>query len=338
MGTTLATSEQIKQHLKGASKKVLLLNDIHLRDRPPRNCTDAYLDDIFEILKFTVKLEHALDLDAVIWAGDVFDHKQPSKTSHRLVLRAIEIVKAHRRLMILTGNHDIVNDRLDSVAEQQPLGVLLEAGAEELDGWVEDLPVFGVPWQQDWHEEGTLNRVFEPWRSSDRDQQRSLVVTHASIYPPEKISSLVFEALHPAAIAAAMDNTGFLHHGHIHDDHGVYKVDGVTFSNPGAISRGSLTEENQQRAVKAALWTPERGFLEVELPHLPAEEIYLLTEAAAAKEAKLSNEKFLEEVGSTRIEISSVAGVIEHIRSIQDEAVTERMKAAAIELLEEQDA
>lgn len=327
----------IKAHLEGASTKVLLLNDIHLRDRPPRNCTDAYLEDIFAILEFTTKLEQALDLDAVIWAGDIFDHKQPAKTSHRLVLRAIDIVKKHRRLLILTGNHDIVNDRLESVREQQPLGVLYEAGAEELDGWSKDLPILGIPWQQDWHEPGSLTRIFEPWRSSSNDLSRSLVVTHASIYPPDKIGSLVFEALHPESIAAAMDNKGYLHHGHIHDDHGLYEVDGVTFSNPGAISRGSLTEENQQRKIKGSLWTPEKGFLELELPHLPAEEIYFLAEAAELKESKVANEKFLEEVGSTRLEISSVAGVIEHIRNIEEAGVTPAIKKAAIELLEEQD-
>lgn len=333
----MTKATDVKEHLEGASSKVLLLNDIHLRDRPPRNCTDVYLEDIFDILEFTTKLEQALDLDAVIWAGDIFDHKQPSKTSHRLVLRTIEIVKQHRRLMILTGNHDIVNDRLESVREQQPLGVLYEAGAEELNGWSKDLPILGIPWQQDWHEPGSLTRIFEPWRNSDRDLNRSLVVTHASIYPPEKIGSLVFDALHPESIAAAMDNKGYLHHGHIHDDHGLYTVDGVTFSNPGAISRGSLTEENQQRKIKGSLWTPERGFLEVELPHRPAEEIYFLATAAELKEAKVANEKFLEEVGSTRLEISSVAGVIDHIRSIDDPAVTPPVKRAAIELLEEQD-
>lgn len=326
----------IKAHLAGASSKVLLLNDLHLRDRPPRNCTDVYLEDIFDILEFTTKLETALDLDAVIWAGDIFDHKQPAKTSHRLVLRTIELVKKHRRLLILTGNHDIVNDRLDSVREQQPLGVLLAAGAEELEGWSKDLPILGIPWQQDWDEDGALDRAFAPWAEA-ADPQRSLVVTHASIYPPGKAESQMFKVLHPRDIAAAMGNAGNLHHGHIHDDHGLYEVDGVKFSNPGAISRGSLTEENQQRKIKGSLWTPENGFLEIELPHRPADEIYFLAAAAEAKESKVANEKFLEEVGSTRLEISSIAGVIDHIRAIEDEAITPAIKSAAIELLEEQD-
>lgn len=336
----MTDKDELKRHLDEASSKVLLLNDLHLRDRAPRNCTDSYLDDILEILNFTTKLEKALDLDAVIWAGDIFDHKLPSKTSHRLILRAIEVVKKHRRLLILTGNHDIVNDRLESVYEQQPLGVLLEAGAEELKGWAPGLPILGIPWQQRWHEEGILEEVFTGWRDAagSQDLERSLVVTHASIFPPALYSDIMYEALHPSDIAKAMNNKGYLHYGHIHDDHGIYEVDGVTFSNPGAISRGSLTESNQNRAVKAALWTPENGFLEIDLPHRPSSEVFLLEQASAAKEKKMSDEKFLEDVGSTRIEISSTSSVIKYIEELDESKVPKAVKKVAIEMLEMQDA
>lgn len=337
----MTDKDALKKHLEAGSTKVLLLNDLHLRDRAPRNCTDSYLEDILEILHFTTKLEKALNLDAVIWAGDIFDHKLPSKTSHRLILKAIEVVKKYRRLLILTGNHDIVNDRLESVYEQQPLGVLLEAGAEELKGWAPGLPILGIPWQQRWHEEGILEEVFTDWRDAASpavDLDRSLVVTHASVFPPNLYSDIMYEALHPADIAKAMRNKGYLHYGHIHDDHGIYEVDGVTFSNPGAISRGSLTESNQNRAVKGMLWTPENGFLEIDLPHRPSSEVFLVEQAVAAKEKKMSDERFLEEVGSTRIEISSTSSVIQHIKQLDESKVPADVKKVAIAMLELQDA
>lgn len=339
----MTDKEELQRRLKRASKKVLLLNDMHLRDKPPRNCSDLYLDDVFDILKFTTKLEKALDLDAVIWSGDIFDHKMPSRNSHRLVLRAIEVVKAYRRLLILPGNHDISNDRLESIEEQQPLGVLYEAGAERLDGWVSDLPILGIPWQQRWHEDGVLEEVFTPWRDDvgdphGHDLTKSLVVTHASILPPALISDIMYDALHPSDIAKAMGGVGYLEHGHIHDYHGIYEVDGVTFANVGAISRGSLTESNQNRGIKGVLWTPEDGFLEIDLPHRPAEEIFLLEQALDLKDKKISDERFLQEVGSTRLEISSIAGVVAHIREMDDESVPKPVKDVAIELLELQDA
>jgi hypothetical protein len=337
--TAMTDKEELKRRLATASSKVLILNDMHLRDKPPRNCTELYLDDIFDILKFTAQLEKALDLDAVIWAGDVFDHKMPSRSSHRLVLQAIEVVKSYRRLLILPGNHDISNDRLESIEEQQPLGVLYEAGAERLEGWDEKLPIFGIPWQQRWNEPGTLEEVFAPWYQSDlhhgKDLAKSLVVTHASIFPPGS-EPAVYEYIPTADIAAAMGHEGYLEHGHIHDYHGIYDVDGVTFCNLGAVSRGSLTESNQERPIQAALWTPEHGFLAIDLPHRPADEIFYLDQARQAREEKISDERFLEEVGSTRLEISSIASVVSHIQGLDDELIAPPVKVKAIELLESQ--
>ena len=327
---------ELQRRLAAASSSVLILNDMHLRDKPPRNCSELYLDDIFDILKFTTKLERAMDVDAVIWAGDIFDHKLPSRNSHRLVLRTIEVVKAYRRLLILPGNHDISNDRLESIEEQQPLGVLYEAGAERLDGWVEDLPVYGIPWQQRWEEEGRLEEVFAAWRSSPSAGADHLAVTHASIFPPGEAPG-VYESLDPADIAEAMGHTGYIEYGHIHGYHGIYEVNGVQFCNLGAVSRGSLTESNQQRPIQAALWTPEDGFFPIDLPHRPSSEIFLLEQAGAVKDKNISDERFLQEVGSTRIEISSIAGVVSHIRKLDEEKVPEAVKSKAIELLEAQD-
>jgi DNA repair exonuclease SbcCD nuclease subunit len=327
---------ELMRRVKESSVRILLTSDWHLMDKAPRNATDSYTDDIFEILDFTAQLERVLNCDAVVAAGDLFHHKQPSRTSHRLVLRAIEAANKYRRLFVVTGNHDISNDRLETVKEQQPLGVLLEGSqAQELDGWAGDLPIFGIPWQQRWFEEGRLEEVFTGWRALQAGNQQ-LAITHAPIYPPALYSDQKFELLHPSDIAAAMGGAGNLYYGHIHDDHGIYEVDGVTFCNVGAVSRGSLTEYNLSRSIKAALWTPEHGFLEIDLPHKPAEEVFLLEQATAAKEKKLSNERFLEEVGSTRLEISSTSSVISYIEQLED--VEPEVKKIAIEMLELQDA
>lgn len=332
----MTDKNELRRHLQEASSKILLVGDIHLMDKPPRNCTEAYTEDIFDILAFTAKLEQQLGLDAVVWAGDIFHHKQPSRTSHRLVLRAIEAVKRYKRLYIVTGNHDISNDRLDSVAEQQPLGVLFEAGATELDGWAPDLPIFGVPWQQRWNEDGAVEDAFADWHHEGHDIGSSLAVTHASIFPPGQ--EPIFDHILAADVAAAMDGAGSVYYGHIHDYHGTYEVDGVTFCNPGAVSRGSLTESNVTRGVRAALWTPENGFLEIDLPARPSSEIFRLEDAGVEKSKKISDERFLEGIGSTRLEISSTAGVIAHIQGLDDEVVPAAVKAVAIEVLELQDA
>lgn len=337
--------EELKRRLVRASTKILLVGDIHLMDKPPRNASETYLEDILEILAFTAQLEKALKIDAVVWAGDVFHHKQPARSSHRLVLKAIEAVKRYQNLWIVTGNHDISNDRLETVATQQPLGVLFEAGAHELNGWHPELPLFGVPWQQRWLEDGAAAEAFAGYQAtgvnssfSRQLELKSLAVTHAPIYPPAEAKDIKFELVDTHEIAAAMGNEGYLYYGHIHEDHGIYEVDGVSFCNVGAISRGSLTEYNISRQIKAALWTPEDGFFEIVLPHKPAAEVLKVEEGAQAKEEKLNLEGFLADVGSTRLDISSTAVVVDYIKSLEETKVPQPVKKIAIDLLELQNA
>lgn len=334
--------EELKRRLDRASTKILLVGDIHLMDKAPRNASDTYLEDILDILSFTAQLEKALDIDAVVWAGDVFHHKQPARSSHRLVLKAIEAVKKYQNLWIVTGNHDISNDRLETVSTQQPLGVLFEAGAHELDGWHPSLPLFGVPWQQRWLEDGAAGQAFAGYDPEGAQKEEltppALAVTHAPIYPPAEARDIKFELVDTSELAAAMGNTGYLYYGHIHEDHGIYEVDGVTFCNVGAISRGSLTEYNISRQIKAALWTPEDGFFEIVLPHKPAAEVLKVEEGAAAKEEKLNLEGFLSDIGTTRLDISSTSVVVDYIKELDETKVPRPVKTVAIKLLEEQSA
>lgn len=332
---------ELKRIIENSSVRVLLVGDVHLRDNPPRNCTESYTDDILDLLRYMAKLEKAVKANAVVIAGDMFDIKAPSKNSHRLVLKTLDVAKQFKRLMILPGNHDVSGDRLETIDDQQPLGVLYAAGVERLEGWVKDLPILGIPWQQDWNAEGKLEEVFQPWREriqGNRGMSSSLVVTHASIFPPRLYSEIMYDSLRPTDIAEAMGNVGSLYYGHIHDYHGIFEVDGVTFDNPGGISRGSLTESNRERPVMASLWTPEHGFFEIELPHKPSSEVFLIERAMELKDKKVSDERFLEDVGSTRLQVSSTAAVASYIRDLDEETVSKEVKKVAIELLEEQNA
>lgn len=326
--------------------KILCVGDIHVMDKPPVNATESYTDDIIDMLKWVSEYATEQQADAVVWAGDIFHHKQPSRTSHALVLKMIDVVKAHKvPLIIVTGNHDISNDVLDSVHEKQPLGVLYAAGAIELDGWHPELPLYGVPWQQGWTtNESAAQDAFELWQSAGGldegpefaqvDLRHALAVTHAPIYPPGEAEKQLFElvpTMGEHGLSAAMGNVGYLYYGHIHEDHGIFEVEGVTYANMGAISRGSLHEYNLERSIKVALWT-EDGFTEVPVPHKPAAEVFRIAEAMEAKSEKLSLDKFLSDVGSSTLDISSTGSVIAHIRDRED--IPARVKTTAIEILE----
>lgn len=328
---------------------IVLVGDIHVSDTPPANCTESYTDDIIAMLGWAADHAHEIGADAVVWAGDVFHHKAPSRNSHALVLKMIEIVKHHEALgiplWIVPGNHDLSNDVLDTLHTKQPLGVLYAAGARLLDGWHPSLPLYGIPWRQDWttnpdaptealedfRERGGVSGLSFPYSLAE-----SLVVTHAPIYPPAMVERGVpFDLVSTSDLAEAMNGRGYLHYGHIHEDHGIFTDGGVTFANVGALSRGSLHEYNIEREIKILDWAPAVGFVEVPVPHKPASEAFRLVEALAEKDKRLDLDAFLANVGTSRLDIAATGSVIAAIRERTD--IPEDVKARAVTFLEEAD-
>lgn len=334
------------------STKILCVGDIHAMDKAPINATETYMDDLIEMLMWTADYAAKMEIPTIVWAGDVWHHKQPNRTSHALVIRMMRVVEYHLKLGIelicVTGNHDITNDRLDSL-ERQPLGVLYAAGLKSLDGWHSTLPLYGVPWRQDWTtSETSSEEAFNLWRSAGGvdegpenaviDLTKALAVTHAPIYPPSDAEKQMFELVSTQGehgLAEAMGHMGYLYYGHIHEDHGIFEVEGVTFANMGALSRGSLHEYNITRKIKVALWDSDFGFAAVDVPHKPAEEHFKMAQAEDKKTERLALDAFLADVGSRTLDVSSTGSVIEAIRTRED--VSPRVKKRAIDILESAD-
>lgn len=313
----------------------LLLGDIHLADRPPSSCTEDYLDDLFALLEETVALALQRQVTAVIWAGDIFHFKTPGRTTHRTVRRLIDHARTYPcPVCVVPGNHDLTNDRLASLDETQPLGVVLASGAVHVldrwmlpterldrDGWLD--PLYGVPWLGTFTDD-TVQAALAEYRDDPGDAEHHLVVTHAPLYPPGL--ELPYEHYPTRAWAAAMGGHGSVYYGHIHEPHGIYTVDGVTFCNPGALSRGSLHEHNLTRAVSCAAWDSTTGEFEIiPLPHKPAAQVFRLAEAGQARSAQVELDRFLDSIGQTRIEITSIESVVAHIRSLRLGAAVEAL-------------
>lgn len=332
------------------SVKIITVGDPHLSDKAPINVVDSYTDDILDQLIWIADESARLDVSAVVLLGDVFHHKSPSRNSHALVQKMIDVVHYYQRknvpLWCVVGNHDLTNDRLESLPSQ-PLGVLFKAGLQRLEGWHPELPVFGIGWRQDWTtNEDAPHEAFTLWRSALGLEEGAeamlegpaLALTHIPVYPPREAAEKLFELVPcggEKGISAAMGGQGYFNFGHIHSNHGTWEVDGVTYANYGALSRGSLVEYNVERPIQVALWTPEGGFTAIDVPHRPANEHFRIEQATEKKEEKLSLDAFLQEVGTSTLDVSSTGSVIDAIRVRED--VTPRVKKRAIEILEKQE-
>lgn len=327
------------------STTVILVGDIHMRDTSPSSRVEGYREDIIAKLEYVADLAKKINADAVIWKGDVFHFPSPSKTSHATVLRMLEVIKKFKRVYVVYGNHDVSNDRGESILDKQPLGVLVQGGLRVLDGWDLDLPLYGVPWQQDWIIDPDVpERAFADWRerfeASDGSydveaMKQSLAITHAPIYPPKDQKSVIFELIPtsgPKSLSEAMGGAGNLAYGHIHEDHGVFEDGGVAFENVGSLARGSLHEYNLDRKIQVTIWNSEKGFIPHEIPHRPAAEIFYTEAHQENKQEKKNLDEFLQDVGSSQISISSIESVKEHINSLE---IENTIKKKAVEILTE---
>lgn len=306
------------------STRILLCGDLHLSDKPPSNCNESYNDDLFTMLEEIVRIQEQQEADAVVFAGDLFHLKAPSRTSHKTVQRMIEIVQSFAcPVFLVIGNHDIQHDRVESIHETQPFGVLLKAGAILLDGWADHFPLYGVSWQQHWDRD--CSDAFKEWRRhwelalENGYVGNALLVTHAPLYPPGQ--ELPWENVPASTVAAWMGGYGHCYYGHVHDYHGSFEVDGVRFCNQGALSRGSLHESDLTRRPAVTLWTSgvlgSAAFERIELSSAPAADQVFRLAAAAERSAYADRlELFLSSVVRSAVEVTSVESVLARVRAM----------------------
>jgi predicted MPP superfamily phosphohydrolase len=290
--------------------RALLIGDIHLADRPPSIRTETYTEDILAKLKAAADLAVEHDCEAIVLAGDVFHIKTPTRNSHALVQATGEVLTAAGLpVLIVPGNHDLSNDRLDSL-RKQPLGTLAKMqGIDLLIGPHAQFPLFGLPYLADWgHDLPRWMTKYREWADAKKAADMDfwpLMVTHAPIFPPGEEPP--YEFISGEDWAEMMVN-GDCYYGHIHTPHGVYVPSGahqlVTLCNHGAISRGSLHEETLKREPAVTVWDSEafEKFARLPLPFRPAEAVFRLAEKEDVDEHVSRVSEFLESVGHTRLD------------------------------------
>lgn len=319
--------------------KLLLINDVHLSDRPPSSRTDTYADDVLDKLHWAVGYGKGHGCDAIVQAGDIFHIKRPDRTSHRLVQATADVLTSvDLPVYIVPGNHDLSNDRLDSIPSQ-PIGTLAKAdGIELLMGPHPDLPLYGLPYQASWDDLPHLLGEYREWADGKHLKDLSwlpLLVTHAPIFPPGQEPPYDYIQ---AEDWADLMMVGDVLYGHIHDSHGIYrtKVPGVTLCNMGALSRGSLHEATLKRKPTVAVWDSTvvgERFTLVEVPHKPAEEVFRLDIKEKTDERESRVAQFLEEVGQVTLEHLTVEEVMAHAESMQlDDAVLHELRSVVEEV------
>jgi len=263
---------------------ILFINDPHVADRPPLGRVVGYADQIM------AKLEECRSLvgpnDVTVITGDLFHTKRPSFVSHALVQRILDLFDGWPgRIFTVLGNHDLSEAGVASLPKQ-PIGVLLQAGAIELLS--EAGVIVKVQGKRAYLEAAHYSDTTDPKHFGLRDPagiadgvEVMIKVAHGPILPPGLDPP--FDHINADKIPPTAD---FCFYGHIHDDHGTYKVDLCTYVNFGAVGRVARTESNRTRTVAVAMYDVETGTVtRHELQSvLPADDVFITVEGEEAAE------------------------------------------------------
>lgn len=311
--------------------------DVHLSDHTPVSRTDNWADTVLAKLTNVGELARELGAAAVLDGGDFFDIKSPSRNSHSLVRRAMEVHRAYPcPVYANVGNHDCVYGDYEYL-HQQPLGVLFESGvfkrlydgyeAVFVDGGVK-VRVVGIPYHGTAYDMGRFERI------KRGDEDYLLVVAHllasktvTTMFESEDVVKYEYLDAYPA------DAYFF---GHWHKDQGIHKTRrGKYIVNIGSLTRGSLSEDDMDRVPSVAVIQCDKAGLTIDkvpILYTPAASVFDVVGKQVAEVRAEMMEEFADMLRETLISPSGKVDLRDTVRALSK--VPERVRERTILQLE----
>lgn len=312
----------------------LYRTDVHAADRNPDSWKADYPAEIWSNLEQVGDLARKYKATAVLDGGDFFHVKASTRNSHALVAKAAEIHANYSCPTFLNiGNHDVAYNNLDTL-ERQPLQVLFAAGVftRMTDTTFEDadlkVRVVGFPYSH--------TRTLDDFKAVKRGAEDKLIfVIHAlaSEDPSSEVEDLYGEPVFKYSDLICDDGPDVYCFGHWHKDQGVVQIDGRYFVNPGALSRGALTNENMTRVPQAVLIEVDDGEITVGTIPLrvpPAQEVFDVARKARREQEGTVITQFIQKL-QKEAEATPEKGVEATIRGL---GFAPEVRACALEYLE----
>jgi len=253
------------------------------------------------------ELARDVGASAVLDGGDFFDIKSPTRNSHSLVRRVIELHRDYPcPVYANVGNHDCVYGDY-SYLHQQPLGVLFGSGTfKRCYDQYEGLFTYDLS-AEDVTETGprlTVRVVGVPYHGTGYDLDRFakikkgsedylVIIAHVLASPT---GGALFESEDVIKYADLdnYDGDAFCF-GHWHKDQGITRTEaGKVIVNVGSMTRGSLAQDDLERIPSAVhlRFTPSGITAEkIALRHAPVSEVFDLE----ARDIKNLRENMIEE-------------------------------------------
>jgi DNA repair exonuclease SbcCD nuclease subunit len=302
--------------------KLCQLNDPHLCEKAPRNRTDEYFTDTVVEIFSAIATAKDNDCEAMLLPGDLFHIPAASRVPHSLVSAWLTLFSnsSMPSVFITPGNHDLSAGRIDSL-ESQPIGILgyhpkvtiLHSGQVSM---FNGITIRGIEWNYQMSKR-SMKAVSEV--------PTDILITHAPIThaPNPFYSTIQPDQLQGIASIVA--------YGHIHKTERPVKIGDTIFSNPGALSRGSISEDDVNRTPSVAIIdTTDLSVDYIPIKHKPPEDIYRATSIAIKRTSEGIIQAFIDNLNLVDIESTTVDAVLEAVNA---HLADERAKALAEEII-----
>jgi len=235
--------------------KFISFTDVHISSTNPSSRKGNYEQDIINKLEQIHLVGKKLGVNFFIFSGDLFNLKAPMRNPHELNSKLIDLFKSFPAPIYATeGNHDLRNDSYETFNEQ-PLRVIYSSDAlvqtrdirKTINGIT--LRIRSIPFS----EKPDLSKI----EKAKDDVDISIILLH--LYSSPDGGMLYKNKIFSYEELSVLEDDIYVL-GHYHIDQGIQirknpgKKDQI-FINIGAISRGSLYEDNIERAPKISLIT-----------------------------------------------------------------------------------
>lgn len=232
------------------SIKLIYFTDPHIQDGCPPSRKGDYREQIFAKMVDIGRMANEHKCDFAVCGGDVFEYQLPEKNKYSVVNRLIDVFRGYGiPLYGVEGNHDLRNDRQDSIASQ-PIGALIRSGVykhlrrEVIKVGDLSLGMFGFDFEE--------NPDYDSLVCDTEGLDFTLAVLH--MYASRKGGDMFGTKVHAYEDLARLPYNDFFF-GHYHCDQGVEMIGEKKFINVGSVSRGSYGDDNVNRIPRVVIYT-----------------------------------------------------------------------------------
>jgi len=273
------------------------ITDLHLSAIPPGRRGDDYAEVVFNKLKFVRELTDKLNGVCLV-GGDVFHNKYPKSPGNSLGLieESIHLFSSFPlgKVWGTIGNHDISNDRLETLPNQ-PLGILIAAGVYHN---LVNNPVLFV------NQDESVKVSVETFSYAGGEQTLKNILAAGPRHPEAKYRVGIVHAYGMPGNGGTIfgepkigynqvkgADFDYLLWGHDHSRTETEEVGGITHIRFGSMARAAFSYDEKERPVSAAIISFAQDgirYKEKPIPVQPLEVVFVHADKGVEKVGKSS--------------------------------------------------